>query len=38
LLQEGRLLWAGMAISVHVFGSLTMTILGFASVALCKRI
>ncbi len=38
LLQEGRLLWAGMAISAHVVGSLTMTILGIASVALCKRI
>jgi len=38
LLQEGRLLWAGMAISAHVFGSLIMTILGIASVALCKRI
>ncbi|MDK9706659.1 MAG: fluoride efflux transporter CrcB [Desulforhopalus sp.] len=38
LLQEGRLLWAGMAISAHVVGSLAMTILGIASVALCKRI
>jgi len=38
LLQEGRLLWAGMAISAHVVGSLMMTILGIASVALCKRI
>ncbi len=38
LLQEGRLLWAGMAISAHVLGSLTMTFLGFASVELCKRI
>lgn len=38
LLQEGRLFWAGMAISAHVLGSLTMTILGFASVELCKRI
>ena len=38
LLQEGRLLWAAMAISAHVVGSLAMTILGIASVALCKRI
>ncbi len=38
LLQEGRLLWAGMAISAHVVGSLLMTIVGIASVALCKRI
>lgn len=38
LLQEGRLLWAGMAISAHVAGSLLMTILGLATVALCKRI
>lgn len=38
LLQEGRLLWAGMAISAHLVGSLAMTILGIASVALCKRI
>ncbi len=38
LLQEGRLLLAGMAISAHVIGSLIMTILGIASVALCKRI
>ncbi len=38
LLQEGRLLWAAMAISAHVAGSLLMTILGIASVILCKRI
>jgi fluoride exporter len=38
LLQEGRLLWAGIAISVHVVGSLIMTILGIASVALCQKI
>ena len=38
LLQEGRLLWAGLAISAHVVGSLLMTIVGIASVALCKRI
>ena len=38
LLQEGRLLWAAMAIAAHVVGSLLMTIVGIASVALCKRI
>lgn len=37
LLQQGRLLWAGAAISVHVTGSLAMTILGLATVALIKR-
>ncbi len=37
LLQQGRLLWAGTAISIHVAGSLIMTILGLATVALCKR-
>lgn len=38
LLQEGRLLLAGTAISAHVVGSLVMTFLGIATVALCKRI
>jgi CrcB protein len=37
LLQQGRLLWAGAAISLHVAGSLAMTILGLATVALIKR-
>jgi CrcB protein len=37
LLQEGRMFWAGLAISAHVLGSLLMTLLGFASVALGKR-
>lgn len=37
LLQEGRLVWAGMAISAHVIGSLAMTVLGIASVSLFKR-
>ena len=36
-LQQGRLLWAGAAISIHVTGSLVMTILGLATVALIKR-
>ena len=38
LLQQGRLLWAGLAISVHVVGSLAMTLLGLATVALIQRI
>jgi len=37
LLQQGRLLWAGAAISVHVGGSLAMTLLGLATVTLIKR-
>jgi CrcB protein len=38
LLQQGRLLWAGAAISVHVGGSLAMTLLGLATVTALKRI
>lgn len=34
LIQQGRLMWAGAAISVHVLGSLAMTLLGLASVTL----
>lgn len=37
LLQQGRLQWAGAAIAVHVVGSLSMTILGMATVALLRR-
>ncbi|MEX8503385.1 MAG: fluoride efflux transporter CrcB [Leptothrix ochracea] len=37
LLQQGRILWAGTAISVHLIGSLAMTMLGLATVALLKR-
>jgi len=37
LLQQGRLLWAGAAISLHLAGSLAMTILGLATVTLIKR-
>ncbi len=37
LLQQGRMLWAGAAISLHVAGSLAMTLLGLATVALCKQ-
>ncbi|MDP5239055.1 fluoride efflux transporter CrcB [Uliginosibacterium sp. 31-16] len=36
LLQQGRLLWAGGAIAVHVLGSLAMTLLGLATFALFK--
>lgn len=38
LIQQGRLIWAGIAISAHVGGSLLMTILGIASMSLFKRI
>jgi fluoride exporter len=31
LLQEGKLMWAGGAIAVHVLGSLAMTLLGLAT-------
>jgi CrcB protein len=34
LLQEGRLVWAGIATLAHVIGSLGMTWLGMASVGL----
>ncbi|HBO5486890.1 fluoride efflux transporter CrcB [Castellaniella defragrans] len=38
LIQQGRLVWATAAISIHVVGSLVMTLMGLASVALLKRI
>ena len=38
LLQQGRLAWAGAAISVHVLGSLAMTLLGMASMNLLQRV
>lgn len=37
LLQQGRLLWVAAAISAHVLGSLAMTLLGLATVALLQR-
>ncbi len=37
LLEQGRVLWAGLAISAHVVGSLVMTMLGLATVALIQR-
>ena len=36
LVQQGRILWAGLAISVHVGGSLLMTLLGLATMAWFK--
>lgn len=33
LIQQGRMVWAGLAISAHVVGSLVMTMLGLATVA-----
>ncbi|MBB6055156.1 fluoride efflux transporter CrcB [Tolumonas osonensis] len=37
LLQQGRLLWAGGAIAVHVTGSLLMTLLGMATMSFLQR-
>jgi len=37
LLQQGRLAWAAAAISLHVGGSLAMTVLGMATVTICKN-
>jgi CrcB protein len=37
LLQQGRMLWATGAIAAHVVGSLSMTLLGLATVAALKR-
>jgi CrcB protein len=37
LLQQGRPAWAAAAISLHVGGSLLMTLLGLATVAVCKN-
>lgn len=38
LLQQGRFGWAGLSLSVHVFGSLAATLLGLGSVALVKQL
>jgi CrcB protein len=38
LLQEGRMVWAGIAITAHVVGSLLMTLLGLASITLFKSL
>ncbi len=37
LLQQERYGWAGATVAAHVAGSVTMTLLGFASVALLRR-
>lgn len=37
LLQHGRLLWAGAAITAHVLGSLAMTLLGCATASYLTR-
>lgn len=38
LIQEGRMLWATGAISVHVIGSLVMTLLGLATVSAFRAV
>ncbi|MXS85348.1 fluoride efflux transporter CrcB [Nitrosomonas sp. HPC101] len=38
LIQQERLLWAGVAMSAHVFGSLLMTFLGLATYDICKHL
>jgi len=38
LVQEQRLAWAGAAIGAHVFGSLAMTLLGLATIALLRKL
>ena len=37
LLQQRQLLWACTTIAAHLFGSLVMTLLGFASIVWLKR-
>ncbi len=36
LFQQGRLVWAGATIALHVLGSLVMTLLGLATVAVLR--
>jgi CrcB protein len=38
LIQQGRLAWAGATISAHVIGSIAMTMLGIASVAVGRKL
>jgi CrcB protein len=38
LIQQGRWLWVGAAISTHVLGSLIMTLAGLATVAMVRKI
>jgi len=37
LIQQGRIGWAGAEIAVHLIGSVTMTMLGLATMALLAR-
>lgn len=37
LLQQGRLVAAGAAVALHVFGSIAMTLLGFATAEAVRR-
>jgi CrcB protein len=37
LIQQGRVAWAGAEIAAHVIGSVTMTMLGLATMALLAR-
>ncbi len=37
LLQQGHFLWAGIAMAIHVLGSISMTILGMVTIAVLKR-
>ena len=37
MLQQGRLLWAGATVSVHVIGSLALTLAGMATVEALKK-
>ena len=37
LLQQGRLLWAGATVSMHVIGSLALTLAGMATVEALKK-
>ena len=36
LIQQGRLLWAGALIALHVLGTLAMTLLGLATLGMLK--
>ncbi|BBL33911.1 putative fluoride ion transporter CrcB [Nitrosomonas stercoris] len=38
LIQQERMLWAGTAVSVHVLGSLAMTLLGMATYNILKQL
>jgi len=37
MLQQGRLLWAGATVSMHVIGSLALTLAGMATVEALKK-